>query len=449
MIDSLGMTDDPASLLAALRAGPAGVGANLSFRLPQYWLAGSPDINLHAICVTEGTDLLCIITDRTGVLPPAGEYPEHVDRATLERVAHDIDARVINLNQPLRLEPVQIEKPWGREIWYTGIERRGVSRIGKTPLPWLMGLAGELIYGAASAHLILLKILDPLPEPVYGDLYFEMHEQKIEVYVVTQVDESAWPGGTGAIRFGFDTEKLNDFDSLETFKTAWLDSVTRYRQIRVKIDEAFDRFREAEHIAPDDVVSPAIVEEWKRRIDRRLNDREQQYRERMLAFTALQPLRRGDVVRVPPFTPHSLQHGVRVVEFQTPHYERYILSFAQKVLTQSHWDTTAAIDKLDWHAHFNAQLTTLELTQGYSVDQIADFDEFEVHGIHLLPGGCYRRTLATYAIVMAVESCVLVCEVTLAPEQACLVPAMLPAVEIKPAADTGCFALIAIPKTTA
>ena len=38
----------------------------------------------------------------------------------------------IDLTQPVRLESVDIAKPWGREIWFTGMEARGES-LAVTP----------------------------------------------------------------------------------------------------------------------------------------------------------------------------------------------------------------------------------------------------------------------------------------------------------------------------
>ena len=63
----------------------------------------------------------------------------------------------------------------------------------------------------------------------------------------------------------------------------------------------------------------------------------------MDGFTSIKELRLGDVIKVPTWTPHSPQHGIRVIEFQTPTYERYIISFEQRVLTQEHWDSEHAI----------------------------------------------------------------------------------------------------------
>ncbi|MDK1022726.1 MAG: hypothetical protein QGD92_00670 [Gammaproteobacteria bacterium] len=65
---------------------------------------------------------------------------------------------------PLTLETVVIPKPWGREIWYTGSEARGVSTIQGLPLPWVTSLYKSRLVGEADADPVLLKILDPLPD---------------------------------------------------------------------------------------------------------------------------------------------------------------------------------------------------------------------------------------------------------------------------------------------
>ena len=439
--------DQPADKLAELRSQPSGSRALLTFSLEQYWLPDSPVIELGAICLNSGPDLLCVISDDVDALNGALSDIAEVTAGTLDSIAQAIDSDVINLSRPLMLDTIRIAKPWGAEIWYTGVEQRGVCRVGKTPLPWIIRLAGSLCCGDASERLILLKILDPLPEQVYGDLYFEMHEQKVEVYVVTNVAPSAWPEGTGAIRFGFDNDKRGESGSLDAFKREWLSAVNAYRETRMEIDATFDQFREEEQFDATDVVSPDVLERWSRQLDPQLVRRERDQREAMHAFTKLEPLMPGDVVRVPPFTPHSLQHGVRVVEFQTPHYERYILSFAQKVLTQAHWDTEQAIDKIVWDAEFDSTLVELESGERHRIDLVADFDEFEVQRIYLQPGASHRIATPDYAIVMAIDGSVIAGDVELAAEQACLLPAILPAIEIRPAGNTRCFALLAMPKT--
>src|SRR5690625_7657891 len=53
----------------------------------------------------------------------------------------------------------------------------------------------------------------PLPVEVVGDLYFELHEEKREVYVVTSIDPQAWPEGIGAIRYGRSEEHTSELQS--------------------------------------------------------------------------------------------------------------------------------------------------------------------------------------------------------------------------------------------
>lgn len=444
MIESLGTIQDTTPLVTELRGAPNGSYRAFSFDLLQSWLPSPCTVALRAICVAERGDVHCILTADAARFDHALSVAEPGERL-LERLASELGAAAINLSGPWMLDTVRIAKPWGAEVWYTGIEARGVCTVQGTPLPWLIALAGAHCLGNASPHVILLKILDPLPDAVYGDLYFEMHEHKTEVYVVTHVDRRAWPAGVGGIRFGFNQARLEQFVSLEGFKEAWLDSVNEYRTVRTEVDRAFDQFREQAGIGPHDVVSPALAEQWKRKLEPALNERERQCRQAMEAFTEMKPLEAGDVVRVPPFTPHSLQHGVRVVEFQTPHYERYILSFAQKVLTQDHWDTVEVIDKIDWYAPFDKTLVELEATSGWRLELVADFDAFEVRRLSIDALGTFRMALPCYAIVMAIDSVIVANGCRLEPEQACLVPAAAEALELSAAASGG-LVLVATPK---
>ena len=114
----------------------------------------------------------------------------------------------------------------------------------------------------------------------------------------------------------------------------------------------------------------------------------------MYRFTALKTIRKGDVITVEPFVPHALQHGVRVVEFQTPHYERYILSFGQEVVTQDHWDTDEALKvaKLDGESFSPTSLDNV----------IADFEEFTVQRIHVKAGGTEKLDADKYQILMGI-----------------------------------------------
>ena len=144
----------------------------------------------------------------------------------------DIDGMVFSLADPCLLQPVAIKKPWGQEIWYTGIEARGESRIlpqpeADTALPLGTYLALAPEYLTSGQTPLLLKILDPLPTPVLGELYLEVHETKQEAYVVTGIDPSAWPDGKGRIRFGINQQHRQTFSDDQAFRAAFLDAHLR------------------------------------------------------------------------------------------------------------------------------------------------------------------------------------------------------------------------------
>ena len=289
---------------------------------------------------------------------------------------------------PAKLIPVSIPKPWGQEIWYSGIEARGES---------LVEVAGDhvaLSQYLGSLHLesiLLLKVLDPQPIPVLGDLYFEVHESKQEVYVVTHIEPSAWADGIGKIRFGMDQNRRNQFASDQQFRQAYLEAVVVYEKIRRDIDDNQADRTEEERLA----------------------------RAAMEAFTATQDLRVGDVVTVPTLTPHALQHGVRVVEFQTPVYERLIVSFAQKVLTQDQWDTAEATTQM----HLDPpQKPEFELVQ-QGIERIARFADFNVWRVNPeRAGDTLLPASLPYAIVMNLNGDLHIGDLTLRPEEAALVP---------------------------
>ncbi len=296
---------------------------------------------------------------------------------------------LMSLEGAMPLQPISIPKPWGQEIWYTGIEKRGVAKIGvadrSVPLPWLLAVAPQRLT-RGELQPILLKILDPLPEPVFGDLYFELHREKQEVYVVTAIDRDAWPDGVGAIRFGFDAQRRAEFGDDTKFLEAYLDAVREYRSARVQIDARIDELRTLDGIGLHDPVSAAVLARWLDEVDPVLRQSETALRLQMESFTALRSLRVGDVVKVPCLLPHSLQHGVRTVEFQTPVYERLILSFAQKVLTQSQWDTDEALGVLQLDPEPQSPFPVLEQGDGWRTERIVGFDDFEVQRI-IVKGG--------------------------------------------------------------
>jgi len=409
----------------------------VDFTLREYWRDGTPETPLLALYHLRRQESAIRID--VSVLPAESadalaQYSSSQSPSSQSRSAQDIGAwldrhRVcrLSLERPLPLLPVAIPKPWGQEIWYTGIERRGVAAVGtealSLPLPWLLAAAPRRLRGAAEHELILLKILDPLPDEVYGDLYFELHRQKQEVYVVTDVNREAWPDGTGAIRFGFNAELRAGHDDDAQFLRAYLAAVGEYRQIRSRIDELLDGRRASEGVGLSDPVSSATLRRWLAEIPRDLQDREREKREAMERFTGVLPLRVGDVVKVPCWVPHSLQHGVRTVEFQTPVYERLILSFAQKVLTQAGWDTeeAAAVLQLDPPEPQAWEVTAQG--QGWIEERIVRFDDFEVRRI-TLEAGAQRWFDApeAYALCMVIGGALRFDGIDMKLDQAVLVP---------------------------
>ena len=295
--------------------------------------------------------------------------------------------------QPVRLVPVSIAKPWGREIWYSAIEPRGESRVllngGGVALSHYLDAVG------LPTPIVLLKVLDPDPEALRGDLYLEVHREKREVYVVTAVDQQAWPDGRGQIRFGMNQAMRARFADDEQFRAAYLRTVRDYETVRHRIDRREPVSR------------------------RQLLGREARARAAMDAFTDIKSLAVGDVVVVPTWTPHALQHGVRVAEFQTPSYERYIISFTQKVLTQDGWDSEKAIVGLSLDPPPQPAFRTL----APGVDSIASFEDFGVWRASVAPGHTIRLPSGVpYALCMTVLGTIDIGPLRLQPEEACLLP---------------------------
>ena len=106
----------------------------------------------------------------------------------------NIEFAEINLNTPFELSPIDIEKPWGKEVWYTGIEERGISKIGQNSfyrISTLIKVFGKNFLETSSSQPILLKILAPNSSKKYGNLYYELHTEKQEVYIVSNIN-SIW-----------------------------------------------------------------------------------------------------------------------------------------------------------------------------------------------------------------------------------------------------------------
>ena len=231
-------------------------------------------------------------------------------------------------DSPCALRSVTVAKPWGREVWYSGVEARGESGVcttaGVVPLSRYLGERGR------TKPVILLKTL----QASAGDLYLEVHETKSEVYVVDRVD------GTGRMLLGPRPEVL------------------------ARLGEA--AFRAAvRHAAGQAEAGEASIEA-------------------VQSFMDPVDLLPGDAVTIPLGAPHSLLKGVHVIEFQTPTFERKVLAASQPVVTQQGWDIDAAVAAMDL-----AVQPSVDSPKGDGVEVIARAPDFRVTRYRFASGGSF------------------------------------------------------------
>lgn len=265
----------------------------------------------------------------------------------------------VHQGRALRLVPTHVAKPWGQEIWYTGVETRGVSCTALptqpgheaqvlVPLPYV-----ELALGSACrqkrSSVVLLKELDPFDVPFYGELYTEVHTEKAEVYVVTSLGPRCAPGGVGHVKLGLAAPVLKaiaeDTSLMDSVFEGLAKTLIHYEDVRAQIDGHLlaAGYRFDEQVRMGEAGLAELIRAKQGCVPRDLVRAEDEAWRQATGLFAMHALSVGDVVRVPTGTPHALQPGVRVVEFQTPHYERLILASNQKVMTQSHWDVSKGV----------------------------------------------------------------------------------------------------------
>lgn len=426
------------------------------------YLAGQPQQDLLALISISLSNHQSVIPDVSiSIFPCSSDRLHEVELVpanveSMVRYCREQGFPLVRISSPLLLEPVYIPKPWGQEIWYTGIETRGQARVigdgGSLPLPWVMEFLRDQLAMTVAEQLILLKVLDPLADERYGDLYFELHEQKQEVYVVTHVDKCAWPDGRGSIQLGFDPAMRAQYLTWNAFKDAYRKAVKDYEKTRRAIDAVLDQKKQELGIALDQPVAVDQLKLWVKQLSQDIEYkdlvvREQDLKDAMDRFIAHLPLSIGDVVAVPRLVPHALQHGVRVVEFQTPVYERKILSFGQKVLTQQHWDTDEALSLVDINAEHLLPPVIVYESDDIQIHRIVNFDEFEVRRIAL--NGIHHFDVERYCLLMVLEGDVIIGDdaaaATLASGDVALIPANTHAGH-RLKSSAGCLLLQAIPR---
>ncbi|MFT7686240.1 MAG: hypothetical protein ACI9FB_001585 [Candidatus Azotimanducaceae bacterium] len=439
-IHKLTTISDPQTLFAHYARSDTAVCVSFTYTHKQKYLSANSEVLLFVVCLLHDSRIQCLIRKKNDA-----PTLDKIDlQLTAERYFNEVEmlwAREgIMLESAWPLSTINIPKPWGAEIWYTGMEDRGVCQVSATPLPWLLSLINlghdEVDASFESEGPILLKILDPYPDPNTGDLYFELHEKKTEVYIVTSIDHSVWSDGVGKIRYGFNQDKKNSFNTVKEFKAAYLESVTAYKTVRDQIDIILhDRI--SHENANNDLIPESLI----------LN--EQLLKDEMYSYTNLKSLRVGDVIHVHPYFPHSLQHGVRVIEFQTAHYERFILSFTQKVVTQNHWDTNQGLELANTTLPSDQLLTIIEKSEGVCLERIAEFEQFSAYRLSLENSASYKMNFKRYLLAIGIKSTSSIentwGEIThLTPEEGFFIPATAAEITIT-AADDQTVLLLAIP----
>ena len=434
MLTSLGKIEQPVSLFEHHRQSQDKAEVFFTFDFLPYYSPGSAIVTLFVLCKFDfrdssksGNDFTLAITDDKKL---GNRIASHCSSSTFHELTKLLNLREIDLSQPHQLETVDIPKPWGKEIWYTGIEARGVCSINGTPLPWISAVYPGLFTAEPLSSIarnpavgpadepVLLKILSPKKEEVFGDLYFELHVEKIEVYVITHLDLEAWPSGVAEMRYGFNQSKLNEFDTRAQFTTAYLKAVSDYKSVRDSIDEIIETRRSEEGFESNQVLPIETIVNWQKQLSSEIIQQELTLRSVMEAYTATRKVVVGDVIEVERLTPHSLQHGITAIEFQSPHYERYILSFAQKVLTQNHWDTETAMELALLEPTPAKPLRTLPAAEGITVEIAADFDRFQVQRLTLEPGKQHQLKNNTYVLIIGLIGETSLKSEVILPEQA-------------------------------
>lgn len=221
------------------------------------------------------------------------------------------------VEEPSALHPVDVAKPWGREVWYSGVEARGESGVCTTA--GVVPLSQYLVAHGRTRPVILLKAL----QATGGNLYLEVHESKSEVYVVDWID------GGSRMLLGARCEVLSRMGEA-AFRAALRQAAGRAEAGQAAIE---------------------AVQSFMNPVD----------------------LRPGDAVTIPRQVPHSLLRGMHVIEFQTPVFERWILAASQPVVTQRGWDVDAAVAAMDLSVQ-----PTVESPQEVGMSIIARTPDFAV-----------------------------------------------------------------------
>jgi hypothetical protein len=350
----------------------------------------------------------------TTIVDPIEIQQQLLGNPQLETIAMVRQAVLQSPHLPMRLQQLRIPKPWGYEGWYTGVEQRGVTCFadeqGATELPYALNLFPESLLAHQESPLILLKTLNPVPKVILGDLYLELHKEKWEVYIVIAIDERAWPDGVGQVRAGLHPELLQTYQQQHgdgwwpAYQKDFRGAIQNYETLRRQLDEHLDQERSRLGYGLNQALSPEEMQELLSTIPEHLQQEEAKLRLAAEAYVGSCPVRVGDVVSFPTWQMHSLQHGVRVIEFQTPHYERMIVMFGQKVLTQDHWNTEEALAGMKPEVYYPPQPELIWQQDGACCERVVDFPDFDAFRLHVPAGQRIRlEGKGNYQLLIGVE----------------------------------------------
>ena len=195
-----------------------------------------------------------------------------------------------------------------------------------------------------------------------------------------------------------------------------------------------------------------LIDDSTEKISTELSTQEMSLRNKAADFVGDYPVKVGDIVSFPVLQIHSLRHGIKVIEFQTPHYERLIVMSAQKVLTQKHWDTGNALSKILPEVYQKPELKKLHKSAGILVERFVDFPQFTADRISLdneqtldvQLGGQYQLLInvSGQAAVFPENGQA----VFLNPEEALFLPVGMVSYRLKNTGDSQLICLKAIPK---
>lgn len=356
--------------------------------------------------------------------------------------------------QPAILEAVHILKPWGKEVWFTGIENRGVSRVifqtqnAKNisfKISTLIKVLGPSYLEAHTKSPVLLKILAPSDNPTTGNLYYELHEKKEEVYIVSKVSDKL---GTGKMKYGINKNLLEQYKDETLFKQDFHQAVKSYEAIRIKIEQQLEKFKKRDGLEVNIALSNEQLEYYYSELSAALVEEEKSAELAVNQFVGWLDLELGDVISVEKNVPHALQHGVEVIEFQTPVYERFILSFGQRVLTQSHWDVDEGFKRIKLVGPKPQSLKTVSKNELSHIFLVAKFTDFSVFKIDV-SGAYIANGEPSHRLVYALKSDIKVItsdensrrELVLKEGQSCYVAACTPVFDVIPLKDKASFLL--------